>query len=198
MNKKFTILTLSLLFSSMISAQEVIDNYTMSYFNKNYEIEASTGKNNNFTIYIQVNAERSKTKANYMIKSDKLNEFKEALILTKDKYVEWTKVAKENNVTDMSKDIDIKFPNIDIAWLGTKWFFSFGKKLSPKFMILKNGQNIVSFVNKNTASSNQYIDETTYWVFADVKEFEEFILKLDFDKIKVKLEKSENKAELFK
>ncbi|SHG27529.1 hypothetical protein [Chryseobacterium vrystaatense] len=198
MNKKFTILTLSLLFSSMISAQEVIDNYTMSYFNKNYEIEASTGKNNNFTIYIQVNAERSKTKANYMIKSDRLNEFKEALILTKDKYVEWTKVAKENNVTDMSKDIDIKFPNIDIAWLGTKWFFSFGKKLSPKFMILKNGQNIVSFVNKNTASSNQYIDETTYWVFADVKEFEEFILKLDFDKIKVKLEKSENKAELFK
>lgn len=28
----------------MINAQEVIDNYTMSYFNKNYDIEASMEK----------------------------------------------------------------------------------------------------------------------------------------------------------
>ena len=198
MKRNFTILSFLLLFSGIINAQEVIDNYTMSYFNKNYEIEASKGKSDDFTVYIQVNAERSTTKANYMIKSSKLNEFKDALIATKDKYVEWSKVAKDNNVTDMSKEMDIKFPNVDIAWLGSKWFFSFGKKLSPKFLILKDGQHVVAFVNKSTASSNQYIDETTYWVFADVKEFDEFIEKLDFDKIKSKLEKSESKAELFK
>lgn len=198
MKRNFTILSLLLFFSGIINAQEVIDNYTMSYFNKNYEIEASKGKSDDFTVYIQVNAERSTTKANYMIKSSKLNEFKDALIATKNKYVEWSKVAKDNNVTDMSKEMDIKFPNVDIAWLGSKWFFSFGKKLSPNFLILKDGQHVVTFVNKNTASSNQYIDETTYWVFADVKEFDEFIQKLDFDKIKSKLEKSESKVELFK
>ncbi|MCY1660331.1 hypothetical protein [Chryseobacterium sp. SL1] len=198
MKKKFTIFTLLLLFSSMINAQEVIDNYTMSYFNKKYDIEASMEKNGDFTVYIQVSAERVSTKANYMIKSSRLNEFKEALIFTRDKYSEWAKIAKENNVTDMTKSIDAKFPNIDIAWLGSKWFFSFSQKLSPTFMILKNGQIVVSFLNKNTASSNQYIDETTYWVFNDVKEFDEVIQKLDYDKIKGKLEKLENKADLFK
>lgn len=198
MKTKFTILTFLLLFSSLINAQEIIDSYTMSYFNSSYEIEASKGKNDDFTAYIQVSAEKVKTKANYMIKSDKLDEFKKALIFTRDKYTEWEKVAKENNVTDMTKDIDVKFPSIDIASLGSKWFFSFGEKLSPKFMILKNGQSVVSFVNKNTASSNQYIEETTYWVFADVKEFDEVILKLDSDKIKAKLNKIDNKAELFK
>lgn len=182
----------------MINAQEVIDNYTMSYFNKKYDIEASMEKNGDFTVYIQVSAERVSTKANYMIKSSRLNEFKEALIFTRDKYSEWAKIAKENNVTDMTKSIDAKFPNIDIAWLGSKWFFSFSQKLSPTFMILKNGQIVVSFLNKNTASSNQYIDETTYWVFNDVKEFDEVIQKLDYDKIKGKLEKLENKADLFK
>lgn len=198
MKNKFTILTILLLFSSMVKAQEVIDTYTMSYFKKSYEIEASKGKDGDFTAYVQVSAERLKTKANYMIKSDKLDEFKKALIFTRDKYIEWAKVAKENNVTDMTKDIDAKFPNIDIAWLGSEWFFSFGEKLSPKFMILKNGQIVVTFVNKNTASSNQYIEETTYWVFADPKEFDEVILKLDSEKIKAKLEKINNKAELFK
>jgi len=198
MKRNFTILSFLVIFSGLINAQEVIDSYTMGYFNKNYEIEASKGKSDDFTVYIQVNAERSTTKANYLIKSGKLNDFKEALIATKDKYVEWSKVAKENNVTDMSKEIDVKFPNVDIAWLGSKWFFSFEKKLAPKFLILKDGQHVVTFVNKSTASSNQYIDETTYWVFADVKEFDEFIQKLDLDKINGKLEKSESKAELFK
>lgn len=198
MKTKFTIFTLLILVSSILKAQEVIDNYTMSYFNKSYDIEASKEKNGDFTVYIQVSAERVSTKANYMIKSDRLHEFKEALLFTRDKYVEWAKIAKDNNVTDMTKNIDAKFPNIDIAWLSSKWFFSFGEKLSPTFMILKNGQFVVSFVNKNTASSNRYIDETTYWVFADVKEFDEVIQKLDYDKIKGKLEKIENKADLFK
>lgn len=123
MKTKFTIFTLLILVSSILKAQEVIDNYTMSYFNKNYDIEASMGKNGDFTVYIQVSAERVSTKANYMIKSDRLHEFKEALLFTRDKYVEWAKIAKDNNVTDMTKNIDAKFPNIDIAWLSSKWFF---------------------------------------------------------------------------
>jgi len=180
-----------------VYGEQVVGNYTLGYFNKTYEIEAGKPKNGKFAIYIQVSAERDYTRAMVGISSDDLEDLKQSLIQMKEKYEEWTKVAKENNVTEMTKSMDIKFPSATICWNASKWFFSFGCKLQPQFLILK-GKHVVSIVKKVTASSNDYIDETIYWVFSDPKEIDALISQLDFETIKSKLETIENDSELFK
>lgn len=198
MKKKLFSLMLCVFCVVGLNAEKVVATYTSSYFNKTYDIEASEIKNDKFSVYIGVTAENSSTKAMIEVESDKLEDFKQALLQTRDKFVEWSKVAKENNVKDMSKEMEVTFPSISVCWLGSKWFFSFGEKLKPKFLILDNGNFVVSFYKKVTASSNEYIDEKIYWVFSDSKEIDELISKLDVEKIKAKLQENVKAADLFK
>lgn len=194
--KKITLLLL-LLSAAASNAQKKIDQYSSGYFEKNYDIEASLDKKEGFKVYIALAAESTSTEARIMLKSKDINSFITALTETKNKYMEWSKVAKENNVDDLSKEIDVKFPNIDIAWYGSKWFFSFNQKLKPRFSILSDGRHVVTFYNNNVSSSNQFIKESTYWVFSDEKEFDEIISKINYDAVKGKLDAEESKKDLF-
>lgn len=197
--KKIYLSIIVCLFCSLVAhAEKVIGNYTLSYFNKSYDIEASEIKNGKFTVYIQVSAEREFTRAMIGIESDKLEEFKQSLVQMKEKFEEWSKVATDNNVTEMSKEMGIKFPSTTFCWLSSKWFFSFRQKINPKFLILDNGNHVAFFVKKVKSSSNEYIDETFYWVFSNSEEFDELISKLDYEKIKSELEKKESASDLFK
>ena len=198
MKKKLFSLMLCVFCVVALNAEKVVATYTLSYFNKTYDIEASEIKNDKFSVYIGVNAESNSTKAMIEVESDKLEEFKQALLQMKEKFIDWSKVAKENNVKEMTKEMDISFPSTTICWLGSKWFFSFGQKLKPKFLILDDGRFVVTFVKKVTASSNEYIDEKIYWVFSDSKEIDELISKLDVEKLKSKLQENVKAADLFK
>jgi|SRR5690606_8537682 len=194
--KKITLLLL-LISATAVKAQKKIDQYSSEYFNKEYNIEASLDKKGEFDVYIGIASETVSSEARIMLKSKDINDFINALIETKTKYVEWSKVAKENNVDNLTKDIDVKFPNVGIAWLGSKWFFSMSQRLKPKFSILNDGRHIVMFVNNNTASSNQFIKETTYWIFTDENEFDVLISKIKYDTVKNKLDAEESKKDLF-
>ena len=198
MKKNYLTLMLCVFCVVGLNAEKVVDTYTLSYFNKTYDIEASEIKNDKFSVYIGVNAERNSTKAMIEVNSENLEEFNQALRQMKDKFVDWSRVAKENNVKEMSKEMEITFPSISICWLGSKWFFSFGEKLKPKFLILDNGNFVVSFYKKVTASSNEYIDEKIYWVFSDSKEIDELVSKLNVEKLKSKLQEKVKAADLFK
>ena len=65
-------------------------------------------------------------------------------------------------------------------------------------MVMDNGKHVVSFVKKVVSSSNQYIDETIYWVFSSPKEIDEFLSVLNVDKIKDNLLSEEKASDLFK
>jgi hypothetical protein len=198
MKKIVLSLFISALCTIAVYGEKVVGNYSLSYFNRSYDIEASKIKDGKFTVYIEVNGESESTKAMLSVENDDLEEFTQSLLQMKTKFEEWSKVAKDNNVTDMNKDMDIKFPSTTICWLGTKWYFSFGHKLTPKFLILDDGRYVVTIVKKVTSSSNQYIDETIYWVFSDPKEIDDLVSQLDSEKIKAKLEAIENASDLFK
>ena len=197
MKKMFLNIILCLFISISANAEKVVGSYTLSYFDRTYDIEASEIKNGKFSIYIQVSAEREATKAMICVESSDLDKFKQSLIQTRDKYEEWSKVAKDNNVKDMSKEMDIKYPSMTVCWLGSKWFFS-NQKLQPRFLIVDSGKHLVTFIKKVKASSNQYIDETIYWVFSSSKEIDELLSQLDFTTIKSKLEERESESGLFK
>ena len=115
----------------------------------------------------------------------------------RDKYAEWVKVAEDNHITDMTKEIPVNMPTVTVCWYGTKWYFAFNKRLNFDFMILDDGKKIIVMSAKVTASSNQYIDQKFYWVFQSVIELDEFIKKLDYPAYIEKLNTNSNNADLF-
>ena len=127
---KHFLLSITLLLITFIArAEQEVGVYTNSYFGKTFSIEAYEKKDKLETVYIEVTADDAK-KAFILVDGKDLELFKTSLELVRDKYLDWVRIAKENNVTEMSKDFDIKFPTVEIAWSGSKWWFSYGQKVN--------------------------------------------------------------------
>lgn len=197
MKKIFVVLLCLFCATNVSHAEKVVGSYLSQYFDQTYEIEAAETKTGALSIYIQVSAKSTGTRAMINLTGSEIGAFKSALLQTKDKFVEWSKVAKDNNVAEMNKEMDIKFPSMTVCWLGSKWFFSFGVKIKPSFIILDSGKHVVSFTKTVKSSSNEYIDEKIYLVFEDPAEIDELLSQINEDKIMVKLKESSNAEALF-
>ncbi len=195
--KTFALFSLLSLVSFSVCAEKPVGSYYNQYFDVTYKIEASEIENDKFTVYIQVGAKSKNRRAMLAVDSDKLDAFKAGLWATKEKFTEWSAIAKTNNVTELNKEMDITLPDLTACWLGSKWFFAFNQRLKPKFLILDDGRHVVTFVKKVASSSNEYIDETIYWVFSSPEEIDELSAQLDIDKIKAQLLESSKKSDLF-
>lgn len=181
-----------------VNAQKKVDSYYNEYFEKDFDIlVAEDEKKEEYTLYLGVSAEREHREAVISIKSKDLKKSRETLIQIKEKFIEWSKIAKENNVTDMTKSMDYSLSRVTVAWYGSKWFFAFNQTLRPTFSILKDGRHIIFFTKKVTASSNEYIDEEIYWAFLTPEEIDIIISWLDAGKIKKLMDSEKNKKDLF-
>lgn len=192
---------LFLLLSVGISAfaQETVAEYHCDYFDKDFEISVSTDKkdpSNISEVYIEVAGERDKESVLLQYKSPSL--LLTSLKEVRNKYAEWIKVADDNHITEMHKEIPVKMPAVTVCWYGTKWFFAFNQHPNFDFLIMDNGKKIILMNAKVTASSNKYIDQEFYWVFQSVSEIDEFIKKLDYPKFIEKLNNKANDSDLFK
>ena len=179
-------------------AQEAVTDYHSDYFDRDYEIAISTEKNNPSTIsdiYIEVAGERRSETVTLDYKSPLL--LLSSLKEVRNKYAEWVRVAEENHITQMTKEIPVNMPLVTVCWYGTKWYFAFNKRLNFDFMILDSGKKIIVMSTKVTASSNEYIDQKFYWVFQSVAEIDEFIKKLDYPKFIQNINTKANNEELF-
>lgn len=197
--KKLTLLILITLLTNLkINAEEKIASWNCSFFDKTYDIQCTDPKeNNDFTIYIQVSAKEEYTKAYLSFKKKDIPELIVFLQNIKNKYIEWSNTAKENNILNINKEMNYKTPSCTVCWYGSKWWFSFSHKLIPTFMILKDGTSIISMAKKVTASSNKYIDEHIYFVFSNTEEIDDLIEKLNIDNILDYFNKKNSKEDLF-
>lgn len=180
-------------------AQTTVAEYHCDYFDKDYEISVTTEKNDPSTIsgiYIEVAGERKTETVTLIYKYPTL--LLSSLKEVRNKYAEWVKVAEDNNITEMTKEIPVDMPTVTVGWYGTKWFFSFNKRLNFDFMILDSGKKVIVMSAKVTASSNEYIHQKFYWVFQSVTELDEFINKLNYPKFIEKLNENTNNENLFK
>lgn len=174
--KKIVILLCAIILSAISFAQEKIGSYSMSYFDgKSYAIKASEPKNNKFDLYIEVGGEHKSDDVVLGIESKDLISFKDALIQIRDKFLEWKKTAIENNVKDITKDFPISFPKVTIAWYGSKWWFAFNQRITPRFFVFKDGTCAMVVYTNAKASSNEYIDQDVYWVLQEESEFNDII-----------------------
>lgn len=191
--KKIILVLCLLTFILPIKAQQKVGEYTNSYFSKTFSIEASEEN-----VYIGVQTDLDFRTAYISVKVDKLELFKTALELARDKFSEWKKIAKDNNITKMSKEMPIDFPDVAVAWLyGGEWEFSFDNKINLAFLILDDGQMVAAWAPIVTSSSNSYIDQKIYFAFADEKDFDDIINQLDGQRILNELLKNKNKSDLF-
>ena len=179
--------------STICFAQEKVGTYSCAYFDKEMDVEYSAKLKE---YYIQIRGESNTTLAFFTIKTSKIDDFRKALSDTKAKYIEWTKVAKDNNVKEYDKDMDIKFPSGGGAWYGSKWWFTFYATPTPRFLITDGKYLCLLFSGKKfTASSNEYINEKVYWVFSSPEEIDELLALLTeeaLNKVKQEQQKTDD------
>lgn len=197
--KRLFLLVVCCLCGLNVFSQKKIDSWSCSYFNKEYDIECSSlNEKGEFDLYIEISGESSTRKANLNIASNNIPLLIEFLSKIKDKYEEWGRIAKENNVSDTSKDMDFISPRLTVCWFGSKWWFSFNQRLTPKFIVLNDGTSVVSMYKKVSSSSNEYIDQKVYWVFNSTSEIGELINKIQPERLLEKLKEEKKASDLFK
>lgn len=183
--------------TASIDAQKKVGSYTNSYFEKEYDINASN-KDGSYSIYIEVATESKNTTAMLQFDENKLESARVSLMLIMNKFEEWSKVAKNNDIDKMTKAMNYSLDDATVCWLGSKWHFAFNQSITPKFIVFDKNRHVVSFVKKVASSSNEYIDETIYWIFSSPEEIKTMIGLLDIKKIKEKFEEEDKTNKLFR
>lgn len=181
--------------STLCFGQEKIGTYHSNYFDGDFYVKYSeeTGE-----YCIQIIGETA-IRDCYFIFND-IDNFRTSLSDAKDKYAEWVKVAKENNVKTMSKDMDIKFSKGTFAWYSRKWHFNFYAVPKPRFLITSTGDYLfLLFLGEEfSASDNQYITEKAYWAFSSVSGIEELLNLISQETLQKFLDSKATKDDLFK
>ena len=140
--KKALLLAVVLLFAFQLKAQEKVSEYSMSYFNdKNYNIKATEVKNGAFEYYIYCASWEDDTdNVGISFESTKIQEFQNGMNEIKNKYVEWTSTAKQNDVTNFDKTFDIKLPKVDCFFRYGDYHFDFYRTPNAYFKVTTDGE----------------------------------------------------------
>ena len=193
--KKFFVIVF-LFMVTVAKAEQKVGEFYNSYFKKNYAIEALQKDGKLESVFIGVESKGSK-ESFIKVEGSDLETFKLSLNLVKSKYAEWVKVAKANHITEMNKAFSISFPKVEIYWLGSKWWSSYKLKVELKFIILDDGQMVALWAPTAKHWNNEYIDETIYFVFSTIEDFDNLIKQLNSQDILNKLLQTKNNEELF-
>lgn len=200
--KKIVLIFLVLFNCMMGFAQKKVGEYSMEYFKDEptYDIEATEPKNGKFTFYIYCCSLDSEKEVGFSIDSKDLEKFVESLRSIEDKFEEWTKTAKDNNVTDYDKDFGAKFKSVSVFFkYVSKYHFTY-VKFSPYFRVTKDGECLAVFRTRElTASDNRFMHHDGFMMaFSSKQEIEDFINALDPNPILSKESKNEATDNLFK
>lgn len=203
MIKKILTLALTVVaFSNFVFGQEKIDEYTSSYFDKKYDINASQDKKDTtkFSYYIDcASADKLHSQVDLMFDSNDLPDFIEFLNSIKSTYSKWQETAKQNNVTELDKEIEIKPFKCQSAFVYGDWNFDFGVRLTPRAKIVKGEMLLILESDELQSSSNQFMKhDGFYLVFSSSKEIDDFISKIDIEKVKEHFRKKNKSDDLFK
>lgn len=180
-------------FSALLSNAQIIGNYQMSYFDKEYKVEVSKK-----SVIVGIAGEFKTREYGFLIDRENVKEFKLFLENLKSKFIEYKNIAEQNNVVELDKDLPFKSPKMDVYWIGSDVFFSFSQYYQPRFKVFSSGKYGIVLHKKVKSSSNEYIDTDTYIVFINEEEIQDLINLLDEDKLNNFLKNIEKKDDLFK
>lgn len=196
MKKILSLLLLFIMFQ-IVNAGNIIGTYTLSHFDRTFIVKAVGSKQNKFSIFIEVKGESSND-TYISVKGKDLEKFKKSLLEMKNKFVEWSNTATDNNVNKMTRFMEVKFPSIGVHWeTPSKIYFSGEEDIFPVFSIMDDGTYRAIIAKTVKYAMNRYITETIYLPFSNPQEIDGLINLLDKDKIINVIEQQSELQKLF-
>ena len=189
---------------SLVYGQETIGTYEV--LDKELSIQATKPyEKGSYNLYINCySLDASHENAGISIKYKKIDDFKLSIVNASQKYAEWVLVAKENDVKELDKVIEISSPKVSGYFLYYKdWKYDFMVNLKYRFKISeKNGvvdYAMIITTGEMVSSDNEFmtLDNVAY-VFYSMDEINHFISLLDNQLVLDKFNTKGNKEDLFK
>src|SRR5690606_6813719 len=147
-------LILFALMNTALNAQQKVGEYEMGYFSAGKPLSIEAEEAGHFWVYA-TSMDRAGQEAGYKIDAKHLDQFKSDLLTSKDKFVEWSAVAKANNVTELVKDIPVDMPKLTAFFVyGRSVHFTFGVRPTVKFMILAESAKHVLVINSGEITAS--------------------------------------------
>ena len=187
------------------SAQDKFTTYDRTYGDpETYDIEISTKeKNGDFKLYINAwSLDATHKKGGIGITKKQYPDFINAINEAKVKYEEWVKTAKDNNVKELSKQMDIKCKVSGNFIYGKDWHFQFTVNPTFNFKIIEDESDLkyllIFRTGELTSSSNQYMKVDGFaLVFTSTAEIDAFTKAISIEAIDEFIKKPKEK-DLFK
>jgi len=198
MKNLITFITLCLFTITTVEsyAQEKFTTYDNSYFGKTYDIKLSLEQED---LYIDaMPLDELYDKGGIRIKKNQHQDFLNAIAEAKTKYKEWVKTAKENNVREFNKSMNIKSEVGGYFLYGSEWKFQLSVILTFDFQILENEGELTYLLIIRTgelkSSSNEHLKVDGFLlVFSSVNEIDAFTNKISRQKINAFIAKPKEK-----
>lgn len=191
---------------TVFSQQEKYETYIDPYKGGEHPISIVKGKKGKFSLLINaVSFDSYNLTGGLMIPEKQLPGFLQNIGEAKVKYEMWIKTAKENNVTDLSKEIPIESKRISgYFYYGDKWMFDYSVYPTFQFWVhIPENSELVNYyliirTGKLISSSNEYINCKGYGiVFTNPEEATSFGNMISSEKINEFIN-SPKDSELFK
>ena len=181
------------------SSQEKISTYKSGYFEKVYNVEVGKlDKKGGFTYYVEAAPQDDTKNIAIMLESSDQSKFISDLNEAKSVYEKWVNTAKANDVSELNKDIPVKFSRVGAAFTYGEWKFDYYVTIRPRFKIVKGKHLLIIESDELVASSNQFMkSEGFLLVFESSSEIEDFIKAIDLTKAQEFLKKKSSKEDLF-
>ena len=196
----FITLCLFILTSMESSAQEKFATYDNTYIGETYDIKLSLEEEELFID--AVSFDELYDKGGIKISKKQAPDFLNAIAEAKTKYKEWVKVAKENDVLELNKSMDIKSKVGSYFLYNREWKSQLSVELNFDFQILEVEGELIYLLNISTgelrASSNDNLFVNGFsLIFCSENEIEAFTNEISRQKIEAFIAKPKEK-ELFK
>jgi len=179
--------------------QEKYATYDNVHIGKKYEIKISRKSDRVYTMYIEMlSLDNLSNNGGIMLDRQQHGNLILTLEEAKIKYQEWSKTAKENSITEMSKRMTYRTKAAAYWYYGSEWQFQFLIEITFNFSIIDNKYMLLVSTGKLTSSDNNYITHDGFvFTFTSAEQVDDFISVIDMTKLEQYLQKPSN-SDLFK
>lgn len=184
--KQLILFVLGIMFSLSLQAQVTISEFINSH-NDSFSVNLLTKDGKPYRI--SLDCESTGGDGYVWIELSEIGKFRDALSSVKSKYKEWDTIAKENDVMEASKEMPIKFPNVEFIWGHTTTFFAFDS-FKAKWFIHSPSEFVLCLASVK-ASNNQFAKNTFSIRFYEIEDVQNLIDALSQDKIDAAIKKTD-------
>ena len=196
--KNFILMALMCFAVTQVFSQEKMGTYSQAYADKSFDVSIS-GDSTKFSLWVDMYSMDATTKSGGVKLDNKnIDSFTKLLNDAKLKYSEWTAVAKENNVTELSKDM-VFTSKVSGFFSYGKWQFDYTVTLTSRFKIVNNKYLLIIDTGEMISSSNEFMKTDGFsFVFSNVNEIDNLLSLVSNSEIKSYFRKSLGQANKFK